>query len=76
MSIGVSFTIYCPPVKTPDGKIYLGSIEGFIMFDPQKFQENKYIPPVAVTDFWLFNNRVEVGEENSPLKKSIIISDH
>ena len=66
---------YRSSLKTPDGKIYLGSIEGFIVFDPQNFQENKYIPPVAVTDFWLFNNRVEVGEENSPLKKSIIISD-
>lgn len=66
---------YRSGLRMPDGKIYFGSIEGFIVFNPQSFQENKYIPPVTITDFWLFNDRAEVGKEGSPLKKSIIISD-
>lgn len=61
--------------KSIDGTIYLGSIEGFISFNPRDFGENKYIPPIVITDFSIFNKRAVVGEKNSPLNKSIILSD-
>lgn len=61
--------------KDAGGKMYFGTIEGFIAFDPRSFQENTYIPPAAITDFWLFNDRVEAGRPGSPLQKSITFSD-
>lgn len=61
--------------KDKKGHIYLGSINGFITFDPSTFIENTFNPPVVITDFFLFNKRVPVSGENSPLKKSIVFSD-
>lgn len=61
--------------KTSDGTIYMGSIEGFIAFNPRSFIENRYIPPVVITDFLVFNKRAVVGEKDSPLDRSIIYSD-
>ena len=53
------------------GRIYLGSINGFIVFDPETFVENTFLPPVVITDFYLFNKRLSVDSPDSPLKKSI-----
>ncbi|WP_418698984.1 two-component regulator propeller domain-containing protein [Bacteroides sp.] len=58
-----------------EGRIYLGSINGFIAFDPETFVENTFLPPVVITDFYLFNKRLSVNSQDSPLKKSIIYSD-
>ena len=55
--------------------IYLGSINGFVAFDPRTFAENRQVPAVAITDFLLFNKEVPVGETDSPLKSSITFSD-
>ena len=32
------------------GRIYLGSINGFIAFDPETFVENTFLPPVVITE--------------------------
>lgn len=61
--------------KDKKGRIYLGSINGFIAFDPATFMENTFTPPVVITDFFLFNKRVPVSAGGSPLKQSIIFSD-
>lgn len=58
-----------------DGTIYLGCIDGFIAFNPKNFAENKYLPPVVVTDFMLFNQRVHAAQQGSPLAKSIVVTD-
>lgn len=57
------------------GRIYLGSINGFIAFDPGTFVENTFLPPVVITDFYLFNKPLLVGSPGSPLQKSITYSD-
>lgn len=57
------------------GTIYLGSINGFIAFDPETFVENSFLPPVAITDFYLFNKRLSVNSPDSPLEKSITYSN-
>ena len=44
--------------KDKMGRIYLGSINGFITFDPSTFVENTFVPPVVITDFFLFNKRI------------------
>ena len=58
-----------------NGKLYFGSIDGFIAFNPKSFTENKYIPPIVITDFLLFNKKVPVNSPKSPLKKSVTFSD-
>ena len=50
------------------GRIYLGSINGFIAFDPETFVENTFLPPWVITDFFLFNNRYSVDTPGSPLQ--------
>ena len=57
------------------GRIYLGSINGFIIFDPETFVENTFLPPVVITDFYLFNKRLSVDTPGSPLQQSITYSD-
>lgn len=60
-----------------DGRIYLGSINGLIIFDPETFVPNDYMPPVVITDFYLLNKRVDVSESGgSPLKQNIVYSDY
>lgn len=61
--------------KDEAGNIYLGSINGFVAFDPRTFAENRQVPAVAIIDFLLFNKEVPVGETDSPLKSSITFSD-
>lgn len=66
---------YRSSFKDINGTIYLGSIDGFISFNPQTFSKNKYLPPIVITDFQLFGKDVLVGEKDSPLKKNITFSD-
>lgn len=61
--------------KDRRGRLYLGTIGGFIAFDPATFRENAFVPPVVLTDFSVFNQRVAVGGKDSPLEKSIVFSD-
>ncbi|WP_020529379.1 hybrid sensor histidine kinase/response regulator transcription factor [Flexithrix dorotheae] len=57
--------------KGKSGKMYFGGINGFTVFKPEEIKVNPKIPKVVVTDFQLFNKPVEIGGENSPLKKHI-----
>ena len=66
---------YRSSLETEDGTIYLGSIDGFIAFNPKTFSENRSLPSIVITDFLLFGKEVYVGEPGSPLKKSITFSD-
>lgn len=66
---------YKSSYKASNGDIWLGCINGLISFNPQSFSENKYVPPVYITDFLLYNKPVVIGNGNSPLQKSIIFSD-
>lgn len=66
---------YRSSLETEDGTIYLGSIDGFVAFNPKNFSENKSLPSIVITDFLLFGKEVYVGEPGSPLEKSITFSD-
>lgn len=41
--------------KAPDGEMFFGSKKGLISFRPRNFQQNKYLPPIAITSFKVFN---------------------
>lgn len=54
-----------------DHRIYLGSLNGFIAFDPSTFVTNKNLPTIVLTDFYSSNQVVGVNEPKSPLMESI-----
>ncbi|HTS62586.1 MAG TPA: two-component regulator propeller domain-containing protein [Candidatus Acidoferrales bacterium] len=49
---------------TRDGKMVFGSTDGVTLFDPERLAPNRYVPPVALTDFLLFNTPVIPGEQS------------
>ncbi len=67
---------YQSSYKDKKGRIYFGSINGFVSFEPSSFVDNDFLPPIVITDFMLFNKKVVVGNEESPLKQSITLSDY
>ncbi|MBC7655177.1 MAG: hypothetical protein H7098_12005, partial [Oligoflexus sp.] len=58
-------------LKNDNGKIYFGGIKGFNAFNPNIIQQNLQKAPIIFTNFQIFNNDVQIGEEGSPLNKSI-----
>ena len=56
--------------KTKNGEIFIGSINGVNFFFPDSILHSKYIPNVIITDFQIFNQPVQIGQD-SPLKMSI-----
>ncbi|MGB8951164.1 MAG: two-component regulator propeller domain-containing protein [Candidatus Aminicenantales bacterium] len=65
--------------KSPKGEMFFGGINGFNRFFPEEIVDNPYIPPVAITDFRIFNQVVPIRREeedtSSPLIKSITETD-
>jgi signal transduction histidine kinase/ligand-binding sensor domain-containing protein len=58
-------------LKTRRGEIYLGSVNGFNIVDPEKIVENRTMPKILVIDFKIFNKSVQPGIKDSPLKRNI-----
>ncbi len=54
-------------LKTRDGRMIFGGINGFNTFYPDSVIENHYVPPVFITGLQLFNKPVAFGED-APLK--------
>ena len=50
--------------KSSDGKIYIGSVNGFNAFYPYKIRTNTVVPEVVLTSFELFRSEERrVGKE-------------
>jgi signal transduction histidine kinase/ligand-binding sensor domain-containing protein/CheY-like chemotaxis protein len=60
--------------KSSRGEMFFGGLSGVNSFFPEQVIDNSYIPPIVITDFKLFNESVEVGEE-SPLQKPIYVTE-
>ena len=62
--------------KSKTGELIFGGINGFNIFYPDSIKDNTHIPPVYLTDFYLFNKPVSVGyntlSNRTILGKSII----
>lgn len=58
-------------LRTKDGTILAGGINGFNLITPERMPENKTIPNVILTGFQIFNNEVVPGIKDSPLKRQI-----
>eukprot|EP00388_Colpodella_angusta_P009129 GDKJ01024480.1.p1 GENE.GDKJ01024480.1~~GDKJ01024480.1.p1 ORF type:complete len:1385 (+),score=239.10 GDKJ01024480.1:3813-7967(+) len=57
-------------LMTKDGQVFFGGVNGFNTFYPQKITTNTFVPPVYITDFQIFNKKVNLGED-SPLDEDI-----
>jgi len=45
-------------LKSHDGKMYFGGNNGFNCFNPENVNDNPFLPPVALTDFSGFNEKI------------------
>ena len=61
--------------KDKTGTIYLGSVNGFISFNPATFTVNKQISPVGTDRLPPIQQRLPIGEASSPLSESITLSE-
>ncbi|QRQ99555.1 hybrid sensor histidine kinase/response regulator [Dyadobacter sandarakinus] len=57
--------------KNAAGTMFLGGQNGLNVFHPDSIRYNKYVPPVFITDFQVFNKSVSNKDKNSPLRHHI-----
>ena len=62
---------YSSLCKTEDGRIYAGSSDGFISFDPTKLKPYNGRFPIVLTDFMLYNRSIGAGSDSPQAPKSI-----
>jgi signal transduction histidine kinase/CheY-like chemotaxis protein/ligand-binding sensor domain-containing protein len=62
-------------LKANDGEMYFGGERGFNSFYPDDIKTNKFIPPVYITDFQVFNKSVSPSDKRSPLNADITFAD-
>lgn len=72
---GLQDNVFLPNsgLMTSDRQIVMGGINGFNEFNPSNMTHETLKPEVILSDFQIFNNPVEIGED-SPLKESIAYS--
>ncbi len=58
-------------LKTRKGEIYFGGYNGFNSFNPDSMEDNRFIPPVYITDFMIFNKPVIYATPGSQFPKHI-----
>lgn len=66
---------YKSSLKTPEGTIYFGSIDGFVRFNPSYFKELQHEIPVVLTELYINNYLVSPAGKKSPLEQSILYTD-
>lgn len=54
-----------------DGKLFLGSTDGFCYFFPQDLRKNTYNPPIVLTNMTILGKEVPANTPGSPLRQSI-----
>ena len=52
--------------KASDGKIYIGSVNGFNAFYPYQIKTNVVLPPVVITELEIGNKQIPVGDKLLP----------
>ena len=66
---------YQSSLKTRDGIIYFGSLDGFVRFNPSSFKETPLKAPIVFTDLYVNNLRISSTDNKSPLKQSMMYTD-
>jgi signal transduction histidine kinase len=55
--------------KTKSGEMYFGGINGYNKFHPEEIEENKYIPPIVLTSFKIFDQEAVLAQSISEIKE-------
>lgn len=58
-------------IRTRNGEMYFGGINGYNVFRPETIRSNSFVPPVYITELYIFNRKVVPGMEDSPLTNDI-----
>lgn len=61
-------------LKTSDGEFFFGGTRGLTTFYPDQIKSNKFVPPVYLTGFQIFNKSIVAGGPHSPLKTEISVA--
>jgi signal transduction histidine kinase/ligand-binding sensor domain-containing protein/DNA-binding response OmpR family regulator len=64
-------------IKSHTGALYIGGVNGFNTFFPDKIFQAPYNPPLVLTNLQIFNKTVEVAKNSndpSPLKQDISVT--
>ncbi|MCW9711956.1 ATP-binding protein [Aliifodinibius salicampi] len=62
-------------VKSSNGRMYFGGLNGLNEFHPDSIRKNNIVPPVVITNFQVFNQDVPIGGD-SPLQNQITEADN
>ena len=63
--------------KAKDGTMFFGGINGYNVFHPDSIRKDNTPPKIAITDFKILNESVEISKNGeTPLVKSISETDH
>ena len=62
---------YNSAYKDPNGRMYFGTVNGMVSFNPKDFKKNTYSPPIYITGLQINNKDVFVGQKDSPIQESI-----
>jgi len=70
---GLSSNQFLPgaALKTKDGELLFGGVNGLTTFYPEKIIKNNYVPEIVFTDFLIHNKSVNYRSKDSPLKSPI-----
>jgi len=58
-------------LKSKSGELFFGGYNGFNVFHPSNIKENRYIPPVLLTELKINSAKQNPGGKNSVLDKNI-----
>ena len=58
-----------------NGRIYAGSLSGFISFMPESLHTKNYLPTIVATELSINNSVVDNFSKDTPLEKSITMTD-
>lgn len=61
-------------LKTRDGEMFFGGINGFNCWYPAAIKQNSFVPPVVITGFQLSNRPMLPGVNGSPLHEDISLT--
>jgi signal transduction histidine kinase/DNA-binding response OmpR family regulator len=61
-------------LKTKDGELFFGGINGFNCFYPGAIRANAFVPPVYITGFQLSGHKMEPLAAGSPLHEDISVT--
>lgn len=62
--------------KDTSGKLYFGSVRGMISFKPDSFFHCPYVPRVFFTGLQINNKEVDLSQDSSLLKQSIVFANN